>query len=261
MKRLDEYLIAPDLTVSRQVRYWRGVRLALHLALGVLTAALVFPCCGAKQRAALIRHWSSRLLAILHIRLQINGETPPGTGHLLLANHISWLDIYALFACVPQRFVAKSEVASWPVIGFLCRRAETIFIERRRQRDALRVNAQIREALQQGQNVTIFPEGTTSDGRIIKPFRSPLLQAGLDHEAVIQPVLLRYTDEYGRLSPAVAYVDEVSLGESIARILATRQLIVEIHFLPARQAKGMDRRQLARELENELATQLHRLSR
>lgn len=260
MRRLDEYLIAPAQATAKWLRIWRGLRLALHLGRGVLTALLILPFCGLAGRDKRVRGWSQQLLRILNLRLQVYGDAPVKGGHLLLANHISWLDIYALFACVPQRFVAKSEVASWPVIGFLCRRAGTIFIERTQKRDTLRVNQVIGAALAAGGNITIFPEGTTSDGRSLRPFRSPLLQAALDQNAVLQPVCLRYSNEYGMSSRAAAYIDDQSLGQSIARILATRQLIVEVHFLPARKANGADRRQLAREVEAEMADRLRQLN-
>lgn len=261
MRRLDEHLIAPARSTPRPLRWLRGARLGLHLLRGVATALFVLPFCDQNGQDRQIRRWSEKLLRILNLRLKVCGEAPDRGGHLLLANHISWLDIYALFACVPQRFVAKAEVANWPVIGFLCRCAGTIFIERTQRRDTLRVNRIMSEALAGGGNITIFPEGTTSDGCSIKPWRSPLLQAALDARAYLQPVLLRYTDEYGRLSQAAVYIDDLSLGQSIARILATRSLIVEIHFLPSRQANGADRRQLARELESELASKLRELNR
>lgn len=261
MRRLDEQLIAPDLATPGALRWWRGARMGLHLLRGVMTALLVLPFCDQAGRDARVCRWSKKLLQILKLRVQIYGQVPTAGGHLLLANHISWLDIYALFACVPQRFVAKAEVANWPVIGFLCRRAGTIFIERTQRRDTLRVKRIMGDALSGGGNITIFPEGTTSDGRGIKPLRSPLLQAALDANAILQPVLLRYTNEYGQPSQAATYIDDMSLGQSIAQILATRSLIVQIHFLPPRRANGMDRRELARELESELATKLHQLSR
>lgn len=261
MKRLDALELAAPAVTPPLLRYWRVFRLGLHLLGGVLIALLWFPVCSQRQKDCRVRRWAQGLLHILNLRLRIHGQAPVAGGHLLLANHVSWLDIYALFACVPQRFVAKAEVARWPVIGFLCRSVGTIFIERTQKRDALRVNQLMGQALSAGGNITIFPEGTTSDGRSLKPFRSPLLQAALDTDAILQPVLLRYCDAYGQPSQAAVYIDDLSLGQSIARIIAARSLVVDIHFLPSRKAAGVDRRQLARALENELATKLEQLSR
>ena len=138
-----------------------------------------FPSLQASQRHELIRWWSRKMLDVMGLELRIDGE-PVAGGSLLVSNHVSWLDITALHAVVPHaRFVSKADVARWPVLSHLSRAANTLFLERERKRDALRVVHLVAQALGDGQTVAVFPEGTTSDGRTLLPFHANLLQAAV----------------------------------------------------------------------------------
>ncbi|MBM3117711.1 lysophospholipid acyltransferase family protein [Jeongeupia naejangsanensis] len=194
------------------------------------------------------------MLTLLQIRVQVHGISPGiyPPNHLLLSNHISWLDIFVLNAVTVSQFVAKSEIRNWPLIGRLCCGARTLFIERERRRDTARVNGAILHSLQQGECVAIFPEGTTSDGASILPFRSSLLQAAIDADATIQPVYLRYTNSKGQRCCAAAYVDEISFGESLWRILGHRGLTVELSFLAPFSAGENDRRALTQFVQSRI---------
>ncbi len=231
-----------------------GLRLlavSSHVAWGLGVAMWCFPRYTKAQRRQAIHNWSQRLLSIIGLQLTLHGQAANvAEPVLLLANHISWLDIYALNAVSPSRFVAKSDVRSWPVVGRLCASTETLFVDRRNKHDALRVNAEISRALHEGSDVALFPEGTTTNGAEIKPFHSSLLQAAIDQRSLIQPVYLRYLDAEGKPTTLPAYFGDISLGASLWKILATRGLTVETHFLPAFRADDQDtRRTLARNAE------------
>ncbi len=149
----------------------------MHVLAGVATTMFVFPLVSDARRRALVKRWSGRLLRILAVEARVEGEFGGHGGNVLVvANHISWLDIFVLNAVHPVRFVAKSELAKWPVVSQMIRGAGTVFIERERRRDTHRVNHQMARVLAGGDVVAIFPEGTTTDGTDVLPFKSSLLQ-------------------------------------------------------------------------------------
>lgn len=256
-----------DISWERQIKqengfFTRAARLSLlilHLLAGVAQAALLLPRVGTQRRTAMIRTWSVRVLAILRIELQVSGQVPDasGAGALFVANHISWLDIYLLNAICPVRFVSKAEVRSWPVIGWLAAKVGTLFIERTRRHDTGRMNQTVTEALIRGDQVALFPEGTTSDGTLLRPFHAPLLQAAIDGGSRVRPVAIRYTRPDGSPSLAPAYVDDLSFGESLSRILSEPRLQAEIAYLDPLPTEGQTRRELAAMAEQAIASALN----
>ena len=184
-------------------RYLRISRLALHFARGLVTSALVFPFVGAPQRRRTIQRWSRELLALLSVRLHVHGRPPPEGARplMVVANHVSWLDIFAINAVVPVRFVAKSEIRRWPLIGWLCAQAGTLFIRQARRRDTARINELVAAALRAGEVFTVFPEGTTTDGSSVRKFHSSLLEPALAARAAVQPVAIRYERDDGTHVP------------------------------------------------------------
>ena len=147
-------------------------RLGLHLAVGLGKCALLFPWLDDAGRERRIQRWSRQLIAICGVRLVLNevAQPVPASPALIISNHISWLDIFVVLASHPSVFVAKSEIRQWPLVGWLCARVGTLFIERGRRSATRHVNAAIVTALQGGIVVGIYPEGTTSDGlRLLQP--------------------------------------------------------------------------------------------
>jgi len=235
-------LMAP---LSALLALWRVARVALHLLHGMAVMALRFPSLDAAGRHARIGWWSAGLLRAVGVGLQVRGTPRPGAS-LLLSNHVSWLDIAALHAAVPQaRFVAKADVLQWPLLGWLVRGAGTLFIERERKRDALRVVHAVAEALHAGQTVAVFPEGTTGEGPQPLPFHANLLQAAIATATPIQPVALRFSDPRHRFSPAVAYVGDTTLLQSLWRVATARGLVVHVDLLLPQASAHADRRALA----------------
>jgi 1-acyl-sn-glycerol-3-phosphate acyltransferase len=173
-----------------------------------------------------------------------------------VANHVSWLDIFVLNSIHPVRFVAKAELARWPVVGKMLRRVGTLFVERARKRDARRVNHGASEALARGDVVAVFPEGTTSDGTDVLPFKSSLLQPIVDANGHVQPVAIRYRESSGEISVLPAYVGNLTLLASLWRITSARSLMVDLHAPPMLPAETFHRRDLARAAESAIRAAL-----
>ncbi|MBV8272933.1 MAG: 1-acyl-sn-glycerol-3-phosphate acyltransferase [Cupriavidus sp.] len=237
----------------------RKARLVFHFLRGILVCAAVFPWASAHVRERLIREWSRKLLAICGIEVEVQGLAPGRAapqGGMLVSNHISWLDIYVIHCWQPVRFVAKSEIRSWPVVGWLCDKTGTIFIERGRKRDAHRVLHHITEVMQQGDLVCVFPEGTTTDGSKVLPFHANLMQAPVAGHLPVQPVALAYLDAAtGKPSQAPAYIDDISLVQCLNAILKSPPIKARLVIGPQLRAGAAGRRELA-EAAREVVVQL-----
>ena len=239
--------------LSALLASWRIARVGLHLCHGMAVMALRFPSLDAAGRQARIGWWSAGLLRVMGVGLRVRGTPRPGAS-LLLANHVSWLDIAALHAAVPHaRFVSKADVLHWPLLGWLVRGAGTLFIERERKRDALRVVHAVAEALSAGQTVAVFPEGTTGEGPEPLPFHANLLQAAIATDTPVQPVALRFSDALHAVSPAVAYVGDTTLLQSLWWVACAQGLRVRVQFLLPQGSAHADRRALAAHLRDEIA--------
>lgn len=235
---------------------------AFLVASGILIACF-FPLLKISTQKDIIREWSQLLLKTLGIRLYTQGHEQHGAveGRLILANHVSWLDIVAMNAVMPARFVAKSEVQSWPVIGWLCERAGTLFIERSVKRDAARVNVEIVEALRQKDSVALFPEGTSTDGtELLNDFRSPLLQSAIEANADVCPVAIRYHTPKGLPNLDAAFVGDMSFTRSLWQIAQSDNLCASLFYLPPQPAIGKSRRLLAMEAQAAIHTTLAQYS-
>jgi 1-acyl-sn-glycerol-3-phosphate acyltransferase len=236
---------------------WRLLRAVVHVFHGLAIVLLTgFAQRDAAFREARIRWWAGKTLRVLGVRLQAEGQPHVGPV-LLVANHVSWMDIIAIHAVCPQaRFVSKADVGRWPVIGRLVDAAGTLYIERERKRDALRVVHQMAEALQRGDTVAVFPEGTTSDGTGLLPFHANLLQAVITSGAPVQPVALRFSDPQHAVSPAAAYIGDTSLVQSLWWIACADGLVARVRMLPAEGARHADRRALAERLRQQIGAAL-----
>ena len=176
--------------------------------------------------------WSRKLLRLLGVTLRVEGSPPRTTERsaMIAANHISWLDIFVVDAAWPTRFVAKSEIRDWPVAGWIAERAGTLFIRRERRRDAARMNERVHQVLAEGDCVGLFPEGTTTLGDRLLKFHSSLFEPALANAAHVHPAAIRYEHADGSPCPDVAYVDELSFMESMARVIAQRGLVARLVF-------------------------------
>lgn len=243
--------------VGLHVRGWRAARVSVHILAGIATTTFVFPRADAKRRRELTRRWCLKLLALMRVEARIHGTIGDDGGNVLIvANHISWLDIFVINAHRPARFVAKSELADWPLVGRLISGAGTIFIERARKTDTHRVNRVAADALASGEVIVVFPEGTTTDGRQVLKFHGSLLQPICDADGHVLPVAIRYRDGEGRHATAAEYVGETSFAESFWAVCGERRLVVELIASPPVPARERHRRDLAREAEAAIRTAL-----
>lgn len=229
------------------VATWRLTRAVLHLVHGAAIIRLQFARYASERREARIAWWSAKLLRLLGLKLVIKGDVGPAQqGVLVVCNHVSWLDIAAIHAVMPRaRFVSRADVMHWPVIGTMVAGAGTLFIERERKRDALRVLKHMTQALAGGQTVAVFPEAQVSDGHALLPFHANLFHAATTTGADVQPLCLRFSDDDGPVSAATYYLGETTLLQSAWRITRSRNIVVTIEVLPAIGVQGMDRRAVA----------------
>lgn len=234
-------------STPRLLRGWRYLRLALHLLQGAATLVLLYPFCAKTTQLTLRQRWSQRMLGILGLRLQLQGmQIAPGA--MLVANHISWVDIFVINAASPSAFVSKAEVRDWPLIGWLAARNDTIFLRRGSRGHARIINAEIAALLDAGRNVAIFPEGTTTDGRHVLHFHAALLQPAVACGHAVQPLALSYRNMDESYSRAPAYDGALSLGQCLANIIATRGLVARVTVsAPIETSDGIDRRRLAQQ--------------
>ena len=231
----------------------RLVRLGGHIVSGVFTVWMRFGRMSRAERNRAVERWAGKLLHLAGIELQVLGEMPSSGPLLLVANHLSWLDIPAIHASQHCRFVSKSDVRQWPVIGRLASAAGTLFIERGSRRDAMRTVTRMEEAIRNGDRVAIFPEGTTGDGSVLLPFHANLLQAAIAADAPVQPLGLCFYDKRtGRSSKAPNYVGDDSLLGSIWRTVTAPRLIVQLHYGAPQMAQGRQRRQWSDDLHAEV---------
>jgi len=230
---------------------WRIASAVSHLLHGALICAFVFPFITAEQQRRHVGWWSASMLRRMGIALRSEGA-PRGAATLLVANHISWLDILAINAVYPSRFVSKSDVRRWPLIGWLVACGGTLFIERERKRDALRVVHQVAAALKEGQTIAVFPEGTTSEGHGLLPFHANLLQAAVSTGTPIQAVALRFSDSRDAVSRAAAYVGDMHLVRSLWSVVMASQMCAQLKWLSPMPSDGVDRRELSQMLRNQL---------
>lgn len=241
------------------MRTYRISRMVLHLLYAVAIVVMLFPWLSEKTRTRIERRWNNGLMGILNIKLRLVGEAPGLTVQnvMLVANHVSWLDIYVLNAVRPVRFVSKMEVLSWPVVGWLARKTGTLFIDRTKRHDTVRVNNEVSEVLKKGGCVAIFPEGTTSDGSTLRHFHASLLQSAVHSQSKVWPAAIRYTHADGSLNMAPAYIDELTFGDSLKLILSQAIIFVDVEFLQPIDAHGKERRDLARDAQHAIACALN----
>jgi 1-acyl-sn-glycerol-3-phosphate acyltransferase len=188
-------------------------------------------------------------LKILGVQLRvINPSVIPISSFLLVSNHISWLDIHAINAFKPIRFVAKSEVEGWPIFGWMAKQLDTVFIKRGNSRNAAQVVNEMSHILQ-SDSICIFPEGTSTEGRSVKPFKTNLFESAVISKVPVYTVAIQYFDQNtGLHSDVAAFVGDMGLLESIAKILRHHHLGVDLTFIPpseANPALPRDRKWLA----------------
>jgi len=225
--------------------------LVIHLVSAILKCA-IFPVLPNKLRKKLVQRWCIRLLRILKVKVVIHGDPSTLFGsqpYLLVANHISWLDIHIINSIRPVIFVAKADVSKWPIFGYLASMLGTIFLKREKLSDIKRVIQLMKDKFANQEVVAIFPEGTSSDGKAVLPFKSNLFESAHQAHVDVLPITIQYT-ENNQYSDRAAFIGDMELIDSIKNILKTDHLVVHVYLsdkLPAHLTR------------QELASQAHQL--
>lgn len=218
-----------------------------HALLGV-GIALASPPNGLTQTVRgrrIVTWWHARLLTILGLRINVFG-TPAPAPVLVVANHISWVDIAAIGASVPAHFVAKSEIRSWPVIGWLAAQAGTIYIKRGDRSASAAVETGMVTVLKQNESIVLFPEGTSTNGLTVQSFHARLFASAIKAGVLVQPVALRYPDVHNHIHPAAPFIGQDTLVHHLWRLVRARgDMRVEVHFLPVESSQNVSARTLA----------------
>ncbi|MDP2408059.1 MAG: lysophospholipid acyltransferase family protein [Hydrogenophaga sp.] len=242
---------------SPLVAAWRAVRALAHVLGGLWTIRSEFGRLTPAQCELLVREWSRQMLRILGAELVVRG-TPPAHGPVLLvANHVSWLDILVMNAAQPARFISKADVKHWPVLGALITGVGTLYIERENRRDAMRVVHQMVERLRAHDSIAVFPEGTTGDGRALLPFHANLFQAAISANAPVLPVALAFVDAAsGQRSDAPLFIGDTTLLASLWSTLRASGLQAVVYYGEPQFCQGRDRRAWAQDVRAEVAQML-----
>ncbi|MEU5089246.1 lysophospholipid acyltransferase family protein [Streptomyces sp. NPDC021356] len=223
----------------------RAVLRLMAVAVLVLGGIALSPL-GGRIPAGWVGRWCRAIARAAGVRVRISGTAAPTGGLLLVANHISWLDVPLLAAVRPARMLAKSEVRRWPLVGPLAARGGALFIERDRLRALPGTVALLAETLRAGAAVAAFPEGSTWCGRGRGRFHRAVFQAALDAGVPVQPVTIGYRRAGGATSTAPAFVGEDTLAASLWRVVRARGLVAEVAVRPViPPGSHRDRRALA----------------
>ncbi len=230
---------------------WRLLAAFSHLFVALWVARQLRHVDEAGRRQRI--HWFATTgLRRAGVRIDIRGQVDPDA-RLIVSNHVSWLDIVSIHAACPEaRFVSKSDVKRWPVLGWLTTVVGTLFIQRERTRDSIRVVHEMASALRDGQTFAVFLEGTTSHGHDLLPFHAGLLQSAIATGVPVQPIALRFSERGHAVSPSAAYVDDVTLLRSVWRVVSAQDLCVQVTVLEPMPTAGAERRELAQRLREEL---------
>lgn len=200
------------------------------------------------ERAAWLHRWCKTCLRRLGVECDCNGVPPRNT--LLVANHLSYLDVLVFSAITPCIFVAKKEVVGWPVFGSMARLSGTIFVDRRRRADVHRVAEQMAEAARAGVTVVVFPEGGSSNGRDVLPFYSSLLEPAVELQLPVTPAHISYTLRDGNPETDICYWGDMTLAPHLARLLSRHGVRPRIRFGQPRVYS--DRKQAATETREQV---------
>ena len=214
-----------------------------------------------RWRGLMFGKWARGAARILGMRVQAHGTPPPGAG-LLVANHLSYVDIIGLLTLVDCTFVAKSEVARWPVAGFLCRRMRTIFVNRKQHRDLRRVLGEMENVLQNGVSVIFFPEGTSTAGDAVAPFKPSLLETAAQQARPVYHAALHYTtpDNAPAARDTVCWWGAMTFFGHFFNLLKLRRFDLQIGF-GTQPVQAVERKELAQKLQEKVQAELTKLKK
>jgi 1-acyl-sn-glycerol-3-phosphate acyltransferase len=200
-------------------------------------------------RAMWLHRWSRFACRVLGIRVATRGSMP--SSGLLVSNHLSYLDVVVLSAIRPCVFVAKRDIAAWPLFGWLARAGGTIFVDREHRLSSLAIVDLIRESIRSGLVVVLFPEGTSSDGSTVLPFKSALLESAVQLRCPVASASIQYALDDGSVADEVCYWRDMTFGPHLLNLFFKREIRSSYSFSVPKTRSG-DRKQIARELREEI---------
>ncbi len=212
-------------------RFLTILRIIAHVLKGCFILLLVFPWLKTGQRHHSIRKWCKQLLGIFQMRLSVIGEEQLEEAHYLMAaNHISWIDIHVINAFKPHYFVAKAEVANWPIFGWMAKQLGTLFIERGKASSIRKMVQEVAAQLHQ-KAICIFPEGTSTDGWQVAPFKPNLFEAAIVASAPVYTLAIQYFElQTGKKTMAPAFIGDMGLLDSMWKLICSPPICAEIRI-------------------------------
>jgi 1-acyl-sn-glycerol-3-phosphate acyltransferase len=241
---------------SSRLLFWPALQIILHVIKGGLILIMIFPFSQEATKKHHIQSWSRQLIKLFDLKLNvINAHyLPKSGGYLIAANHISWIDIASIHSFLPCRFVAKSEVASWPVFGWMAKQTGTLFIRRDNKRHGKEIAKQLEDLLPK-EPICIFPEGTSTAGDRVLPFKTNLFEPAAQTHIATFPMAIRYRNQEGKYSDATVFIGEMTLIDSITRMLRAKTITVELIFAPS-PPTDLDRKDLALYCETQVRSMI-----
>jgi len=212
----------------------KGILVVFHLLFGLLIVALSCQLFKHEWHFSspgkfIVKYWLWALRKILNVRITVDGVVSHKPV-FFVSNHISWTDIIILGSLSPLTFLSRSDVADWPLIGRLSRMSGTLFIDRETKSAIVQVQQQLKDTLEKNKSVLIFPEGGTSDGKQVKPFKSPLYQAAVDSNCEIQSIALEYEHPEGYETSPIPYIDDDVFFSHMLGILKQKEINVKVSY-------------------------------
>ena len=203
----------------------------------------------ARARALWLQQACRRVLRILNVEIRTHGPIP--LKGLLVCNHLSYLDILVISTITPAIFISKREVKRWPVFGWFATLSGTLFVDRSKRADVARLNEEVAQTLDRGWLVVLFPEGTSSDGSSVLPFKSSLLEpaARLDHPLSV--AFLNYSLPDGNVGEDVCYWGDMTLVPHLVNLFSKPRISVSVSFSRTEQSP-VTRKELARHLHSQV---------
>lgn len=230
-----------------------------HILLGIMLAGITFSAVFRRLFPRIPPHivqwWSARLCAYLKVRMQVTGQASETTV-LYVANHISWIDIFALLSIEFIHFVAKQEVKSWFALGWLSSRVGTLFVRRGQFEAAALASDVMAKSLFAGDRILFFPEGTSTDGTGLKRFHARMFQAAIQTQLPVQPIALQYPVANGEVNSVAPFIGDQGFLSHLWQVLGEDDILIRLHYCPVISSVEMRRRDLADAAYNSVSSVL-----
>jgi 1-acyl-sn-glycerol-3-phosphate acyltransferase len=234
---------------------WRAFAVGFFCSLALVEISATIPFVARRERlhvrTAWLHRWSRFACRVLGIRVSTRGSMP--RSGLLVCNHLTYLDVIVLSSIGPCVFVAKRDISRWPLFGWLTSAAGTIFVEREHRLSSPAVVDLVRDAVAAGSLVALFPEGTSSDGSTVLPFKSALLESAVQLRCPVATGAIEYGLDQGSVANEVFYWGEMTLVPHLLNLFFKRQIRAKCSFSLSRIRAG-DRKEIARELRDEIVS-------